>query len=253
MSGYLNEINWDEILSGANVQEQYKIFIKEYRYVCSKLVKEIRVKEDRKERPPWLSKELRRLIRRKANLWRRYTTSGKMGSLEDYKKYGKKGVKKAAKAYELVIISKAKNDPKLLYAYINNRQQTKESIRSIRAENGYNVTDRKKIASILNRQFKSVFIVDEGEEMPEFKLRTNKTLMEEEEKMFELIGIDKRLENLDGTKAMGRDKVSAMVLKSCSGEWAKALQIIFKKSFKYSKVPEEWGMANITPLFKNRS
>ncbi len=56
------------------------------------------MKEDRKERPPWLSKELRRLIRRKANLWRRYTTSGKMGSLENYKKCAKevkKGVKEA--------------------------------------------------------------------------------------------------------------------------------------------------------------
>ncbi len=53
----------------------------------------------------------------------------------------KKGVREAIKSYEQVIISKTKDNPKLLHAYINNRQQTKESIRSIRAENSDFVTD----------------------------------------------------------------------------------------------------------------
>ena len=71
--------------------------------------------------------------------------------------------------------------------------------------------------------------------------------------MFELGLINKRLEVLDGCKAMGRDKVSSMVLKSCSEEWAKALQIIYRNSYREGVVPEEWGMANVTPIFKKGS
>ncbi|RMZ96781.1 hypothetical protein BpHYR1_040869, partial [Brachionus plicatilis] len=118
--------------------------------------------------------------------------SGKKGSLDEYRvctKNVRKSVKEAIKAYELIIISKAKDNPKLLYAYINNRQQTKESIRSIKSENGEIVTDRKEIASILNRQFKSVFIVDDDKEMPEFNQRTHMVFEGDVEEMFGLDGI----------------------------------------------------------------
>ncbi|RNA14415.1 RNA-directed DNA polymerase from mobile element jockey-like, partial [Brachionus plicatilis] len=111
------------------------------------------------------------------------------GSLDEYRvctKNVRKSVKEAIRAYELVIISKAKDNPKLLFAYINNRQQTKESIRSIKSENGENVTDRKEIASILNRQFKSVFIVDDDKEMPEFNQRTHMVFEGDVEEMFGL-------------------------------------------------------------------
>lgn len=226
MKEHLSKINWKDKLTGANVQEQYNVFMNEYDKVSSKFLKQVKVKDGTKERPPWMSKELKVLVRRKANLWRRHVTSRRRGGLDEYQecvKAVKKGVKEAIKSYELLIISKAKDNPKLLYAYINNRQQTKETIRSIRDENGENVTDRKEIAGILNRQFKSMFIVDDDQEMPEFNARTSEVLIEKVEEMFELSGINKRLEVLDGCKAMGRDKVSSMVLKSCSEEWAKAL------------------------------
>lgn len=107
------------------------------------------------------------------------------------------------------------------------QQQTKETIKALRADDGENVTDRKRIASLLNNQCKSVLTVDEDEGMPEFNTRTSVILNGDAEKMFERSGIERRLENLDGTKAKGRDKVSSMVLKSCSGEWARELQIIY--------------------------
>ena len=253
MRAHLKEIDWEERFTGANVQEQYDIFMKEYENSCNKFLKEVRVIGNRKERPPWMSKDLKVLVRRKANLWRKHTTSGKLGSLDEYKtcaKAVKKGVKEAIKSYEMEIISKAKDNPKLLYAYINNRQQAKESIRSLRTDNGENITDRKEIATILNSQFKSVFTVDDDEEMPEFKVRTSEVLNGDGIKMFERSLIEGRLDKLDGTKAMGRDKVSSMVLKSCSDEWARALQIIYSKSYDEGIVPSQWGMANITPVFK---
>ena len=99
-----------------------------------------------------------------------------------------------------------------------------------------------------------MFIVDEEDaELPEFKRRTDKTFEADIDKMLGLEVIVKRLENLNVTKAMGRDKVSPMVLKSCAGEWAKVLQIIFKKSYSEGVVPIEWGEANVTPLFKKGS
>ncbi len=59
--------------------------------------------------------------------------------------------------------------------------------------------------------------------MPEFNKRKNEVFEGDLEIMFGLDGLEKRLQKLDGAKAMGRDKVSQMVLKNCAKEWARAL------------------------------
>ena len=117
-------------------------------------------------------------------------------------------------------------------------------------ESGENVKDREEIATILNRQFKSVFTLDDNDDMPEFGKRTNVVFDGDLDKMFCLSELEKRFDNLDVDEAMGRDKVSHMVLKKCAKVWAIALQQILTKSYREGVVPEEWGMANITPLFK---
>ena len=120
-------------------------------------------------------------------------------------------------------------------------------------ENGEELTDRKEIGTVLNSQFKSVFTVDDSNSMPVFTKRTNEMCKGDVEVTFGIEGLEKRLGRLNEAKAKGRDKVSAMVLKSCAGEWAMVLLKIFQKSFDEGIVPEEWGMANIITLFKNGS
>ena len=65
------------LLSGANVHEKYGIVLGEYEEACEKYLMKIRDEEGRKERPPWMSQELKCLVRQKANLWNKYTMSGK--------------------------------------------------------------------------------------------------------------------------------------------------------------------------------
>lgn len=98
-----HKIDWVQKLRGANIKEQYNIFMREYAKAYNRFLKEVRLIDDRKERPPWIGKELRVLVRRKANLWKKHTTSGKLGSLDEYKecaKAVKKGGKEAVKSYE---------------------------------------------------------------------------------------------------------------------------------------------------------
>ena len=52
------------------------------------------------------------------------------------------------------------------------------------------MTDRKEIATILNRQFKSVFIVDDNNEMPAFNKRSNMVFEGDIEAMFGLESIE---------------------------------------------------------------
>jgi len=51
-----------------NVSREYDIFSKEYEEVCGRYIRKIRIREGNRERPPWVSQEIKGLIRRKASL-----------------------------------------------------------------------------------------------------------------------------------------------------------------------------------------
>ena len=103
----------------------------------------------------------------------------------------KKAIKKAVRDYERDLASRAKHDPKLVYAYINSKRNTKEAIRVLEDESGQRVVERKDICNMLNKQFGSIFIRENDEELPQFTSRTTVRRYAEnlkaEEKVFKLL------------------------------------------------------------------
>ena len=62
--------------------------------------------------------------------------------------------------------------------------------------------------------------------------------------------IKKLIDGLDSKKSPGPDKISPGKLKLIAHEVAKFLEVIYKNSVATSEIPEDWKMANITPLHK---
>ena len=116
----------------------------------------------------------------------------------------------------------------MLYAYVNSKK-VKDNIRALNDERG------KKVARILNNQFKSAFEVDNGEK-PEFSRKkraydwgnladvTEETIME-------------KIMNLNEFKAFEGDKVCNLILKKSGSAFVKPLKLIFDKSLSTGEVP----------------
>ena len=68
---------------------------------------------------------------------------------------------------------------------------------------------------------------------------------------FSVEGILQLLNSLDINKASGPDNIPGRVLKICAPEIAPILAIIFTRSYESGKLPNDWLLANITPVFKN--
>ena len=63
-------------------------------------------------------------------------------------------------------------------------------------------------------------------------------------------GTPKLLENINSSKAPGPDNIPARVWKEAATPIAPMLAYIFQQSLDKGVVPEDWKIANITPIFK---
>ncbi len=63
-------------------------------------------------------------------------------------------------------------------------------------------------------------------------------------------GIKKLLENIKPEKAAGPDEIHARALKMLAEPISSILEVIFSKSLETGEIPEDWRLANVTPVFK---
>ena len=58
------------------------------------------------------------------------------------------------------------------------------------------------------------------------------------------------IDNIDVNKGSGPDNISGRILKECSREISPSLTVLFNLSLTLGKMPENWKLANVSPIFK---
>ena len=150
--------------------------------------------------------------------------------------------------------------PKKLYSLIENARQDSQGISAL-IDKSQNIlaTEQKAKATILNKQFQSVF----SQLSP---LRLGQLCKEKVQEIFEIapenlrckypimsdiiIEILKLLANLKTDKASGPDEIKPIVLKELRNEISPVIQIIFEKSLQTGQLPKDWTTTRVSPLFK---
>lgn len=134
-----------------------------------------------------------------------------------------------------------------VYAYLNSKTVIKDTIKALKSADGSITTNGLDIANSLNEYFFSVFLKDDSLEDVSFPNKCENVCKDPN---FEVDDVREQLMNLNVNKSVGVDKVHPHVLKECSDSLSRPLSLIFKKSFYSGVIPDEWLVANITPLFK---
>ena len=96
-------------------------------------------------------------------------------------------------------------------------------------------------------QYKSSFTTENINNLPIFPIRSPDCPYPS----FNIDTIITSLLFLDSNKAIGVDGVHPHVLKSCAESFAIPLCIIFQASLEQGKIPKQWKLVNVTPIYKS--
>ena len=116
-----------------------------------------------------------------------------------------------------------------------------------------NPNNEEELTTILNSFFASVFTAEDLSDIPEVpavllnnnKVLRNITVTEGD--------VSKCIDKLKVNKSPGPDTISPRIFKEGKNELVKPLTSIFNKSLQSGSMPDEWKLANVTPIFKKGS
>lgn len=176
ISHFMSIVDWVNLFENSTVQEMYDELINYVSKASNLFIPVSNVSILKNSPAPWIKEDLKNLIRKKKNL--RYMNLARkwkdIDLCKDYRPICKmvtSETKRPRLVNERNLVEKAKQNPKLLYKYLNSQQAVKESIKALKKSNGELTQDPKEIANLLNKCFQEVFVTEQDGDTPPFEVK----------------------------------------------------------------------------------
>ena len=248
MRSELEDINWDELFESNEVEivcQNLESLIKD---MAQRLIPERRVSKHKEKVP----KSIKKAAKKKRELHKRYRMTARQEDWEAYRRQRNATtelIKNYEREKELKLARDFKENPKLLHNFVRSKMKVKDRIGPLENSEGEVCCERKMKAKLLNDQFKSVFVRENLNNIPEVE----RTVVNITDVLIDEEIVKKKLSKLKEDKAMGPDEIHPKILRECSEQLAGPLARLFRMSLSDGVVPESWRRANVSPIFKKGS
>jgi hypothetical protein len=142
-----------------------------------------------------------------------------------------------------------KNNLGSFYNFVTNKLSTHATVNEIMKPDSTLAVSEHDIAETLNNFFGSVFTADDGT-TPKVDNSVNPSSVAFDSVTFTPIIVSKALKKLKPSTSTGPDGLPNILLRNCSNSLALPSCHIFDTSFKDSKLPSSWKIANVLPIHK---
>ena len=206
--------------------------------------------------PPWITKQLKTMLNRKNRLFNNYKKHGYKEEdkvrLNNFRIECHQAVETAKLSYLTNLGNKA-NDPnttqksywKIIHRVMNKCRAPK--IPPLLVNNVFILSCKEK-AKLFNNFFsKQCSLITNSSELPAITFLTEKRIDNITIQSDEIISL---IRNLNPNKASGSDGITGKMLLLCDNSAMLPLKIIFENILVTSVYPDEWKLANLTPIFK---
>ena len=248
----VGRVPWGSVLESKGVQDVWLLFKKEVLKAQEQAVPLSRKMSRCGRRLAWMNRELFLRLQEKKRiylLWKKGRATQK--EYKEVVKMCREKIRKAKAQLELNLAAGVKGNKKLFYKYINSKRRTRENLRSLLDEAGNVTTGDKEKADVLNAFFTSVFKSQTS--YPQVSPLSDLAALAGEQTKPPIIReetVRDLLLQLDCHKSMGLDEIHPRVLRELAEEIAEPLSIIYQRSLLTGEVPEDWRLANVTPIYK---
>jgi len=150
------------------------------------------------------------------------------------------------KQVEQSVVNKAKLGS--FYRFVNRKLSCKSGIGPLKADSGKLVVDDTEKAEMLNNYFTGVSTVDDGI-LPHFARRVDDNVFSNYVD-FAFSDIVKMITHMKSSNTADPQGFSNSFLKRLKFALAKPLSALYTHIFTSGKIPSDWRLANVTPVFK---
>src|SRR3989442_1404457 len=256
----VEKVDWELETKKSSVNELWNRLINILKDFKEKFIP--RFKNAENDEVPWSNNSIKKMIKKRNNVYKRFSKSGHIYFKLRYRKLRNKVTKqiKLAKIkYEGKIIKRSKNNRKIFYTYVNCTKKGKggKKIGPLLKNKGIIgeeelVDDDREIVVELNDYFCTVFsnelVRDNNDDI---------MLLDKENQVENMDSISftdedviKAISEFKENKSAGIDEINSTYAINIKEIVAKPLRILFNKSLQENEIPDEWKTANITPIFK---
>ena len=248
----LASIDWNMLLETPDVDKTWEVFAEKINDTAKMCIPLRNRRKIINNKPKWWNNEIRSCLLAKKEAYKKYKiTQHNNDKLEHdrLRRKAKKLIKSSKKTVEAQIANSCKTNPKEFHSYVKSKRVLASTIGPLITENGNQIDNEVEMANVLNGFFSTVFTTEDvqnslpmpepqaqGRTLPDFIVTENEILTV--------------MNSMNVNKTPGPDKISPRLLKEAKNELVKPLTIIFNKTLQAGKVPQEWKLANVTPIFK---
>ena len=210
---------------------------------------------------PWISTELRKLMRKRDRLRKKAKQKNSDYYWSKFKSIRNKVVdslRTAKRTYHSKLCDKIKGnkfgskDWWNLVKQVSNISQKSHGIKILVSDNDEIITDDHNKANALNNFFASQTYIDDSQatlpELPNHENGPNIPILDSI--VLTERNVEDILKTLDTSKAMGPDLINPRILKEASRELSVPLCMLFNISLHMNIFPSQWKIANVVPVFK---
>ena len=251
LKSLLNESEWISELKNLSVCESWELFKQHLKSAMDCCIP--RYHRNKSKKLPYVNHKVIDLKHKKEVQWKRFRRTG---NRLDHLRFTQtrnslRNLTRTLRSkFEKKIAGEVKNNPKAFWRYVNPKIKVKALIPTLvdEALDGVEAASDDDKAEILSKFFTSTFTRESLDNIPEFQDREFVTSLDDVK--IDANIVREKLYNLNPSKATGPDGLPPRVLKEAATEISVPLSIIFKKSLSEGKLPVDWKMATIIPIFK---